>query len=111
MPDAAATRELLARHHRWLAHYLRSLLPDAGEAESAWRETALRISRRGHEGPAPAFGAWAERIAGQVANERRKAAPRASFSDDLFRQLADASGPAAEKVEARARALAECLLQ
>jgi DNA-directed RNA polymerase specialized sigma24 family protein len=109
--DAANPRDLLTRHHRRLAHCVRTLLPDAGEAESALRETALRIGRRGYAAAAAGFAAWPEDVAREVANERRKAAPHLTFSDDLFRQLASATGPTIEKAEARARALAECLPQ
>ncbi|HKB05056.1 MAG TPA: sigma-70 family RNA polymerase sigma factor [Gemmataceae bacterium] len=111
MPDPDQLRDLLGRHHRRLAHYLRTLLPDAADAEAALRETVLRIRTQESAGRNRAFEEWAEGIARDVAAGRRKAAVRVPFSDDLFRQLADVPRPAAARAEARAGALAESLAQ
>jgi DNA-directed RNA polymerase specialized sigma24 family protein len=86
-------------------------LPDGADADAALRETLLRIGRRRSSGPGGRFDERAIEVAREVAAERRKATVRLPFSDDLFRQLADRSGPPPERIEARAWALAECLHQ
>jgi RNA polymerase sigma factor (sigma-70 family) len=111
VPDADQHRDLLSRHHRRVAHYLRTLLPDAADAKAALRETILRIRTQGYAGSDRGFEAWADGVAREVAAARRKAASRVPFSEDLFRQLADVPRPSAERAEARTRALAESLAQ
>jgi DNA-directed RNA polymerase specialized sigma24 family protein len=101
----------LFRRHRRLTHYLRALLPDASETETAFDETVRRILDPAKAFPAKGAATWADGIAREVATERRKAARTLPFSDALFRQLADAAGSALDEVEGRHRALAETLPQ
>jgi RNA polymerase sigma-70 factor, ECF subfamily len=111
VPDADELRDLLARHHRQLAHYLRTLLPDATDAEAALRETVLRIRSRGYAAQDRGFADWADGVAREAAVARRKVAPGVPFSDDLFRQLVDLPAPPVDRAEVRARGLAESLAQ
>ena len=111
MPDPAPPRDLLARYHRSLTHYLRALLPDAAAADEAWRDTVERMGRRGFTRPPAEFGPWAEAVAREVAAGRRKTDSEPPFSDDLFRELAQTPGLAPDRAEARARALAGLIPQ
>jgi RNA polymerase sigma-70 factor, ECF subfamily len=111
VPDAVLLRDLVQHHHRRLYVFMRAVLPNAIEAETALRETTLRITERGQVPPVKDFETWAEGIARQVAVERRKSAKVLPFSDDLFRQLADSAEPSLELSERRPGALAELLAQ
>jgi RNA polymerase sigma-70 factor, ECF subfamily len=111
VPDADELRALLARHHRRLAHRLRTLLPDAADAEVALKDAVLRIRSTPSARPDRKFADAADGVAREAAAARRKGATRLPFSDDLFRQLVDLPGPPVDRAEARARALAESLAQ
>jgi DNA-directed RNA polymerase specialized sigma24 family protein len=109
LAEAADLRERLIRHRRRLCLLLRALLPAAADAATAWNQTANRIAERGHLIAPKDFAEWAERIARDIAAERRKTQSPPPFSDDLFRQLADSAEASLAIAEERPRALAEIL--
>jgi DNA-directed RNA polymerase specialized sigma24 family protein len=109
VPDPAA-RELLKRHHRRLAVYLRALLPGTDPEASLW-EAAERLLGQAGRVPADRTEEWADDIARRVAAERRKTTAPLPFSDDLFRQLADSADPILDQSEARPAALAQVVRQ
>jgi DNA-directed RNA polymerase specialized sigma24 family protein len=109
VPDPAA-RDLLKRHHRRLAVYLRALLPGTDPDPAVW-EAGERLLRRTDPAPTDRTAGWVDAIARQVAAERRKTLAALPFSDDLFRQLADSAGPILAQSEARPAAVAEILRQ
>ncbi|HEX3151257.1 MAG TPA: hypothetical protein VHR66_24480 [Gemmataceae bacterium] len=111
MADPAAVDALVGKYHRRLAVYLRALLPAAKDADAALRETMVRLAEHASESPATNTADWAERIARQVAVERRQGQSPLPFSDDLFRQLADSAGPILHQSETRPAVLAQILKQ
>ena len=110
MPDPAAVRELLGKHHRRLAVLLTALLP-GDDVNVAVRETAERALARCDKAPADGFARWVEDLAREVAAERRKSTAVLPCSDDLFRQLAESAGPILDQCDRRPAALAEILGQ
>jgi DNA-directed RNA polymerase specialized sigma24 family protein len=107
--DDATLRELINWHHRRLYMFLRSLLPAAAETEAALRTTERQIWDRARDVRPEKFVETANGIARRVAAERRRTP--GSFSEDLFRQLADFEGPSLEVIEKRRAALGEVLEQ
>jgi RNA polymerase sigma-70 factor, ECF subfamily len=111
LPEPAPVDGLIRKYHRRLYVYLRALLPAAKDAEAALRETVVRLAEHAAEAPREHVAEWAERIARQVASERRQTQATLPFSDDMFRQLADSAGPILDQSEARPAVLEEILKQ
>jgi len=109
VPDSAA-RDVLQRHHRRLAVYLRALLPGTDPDPHLW-EAAERLLGQAGRAPTDRTAERADEIARQVAADRRKTIAPLPFSDDLFRQLADSAGPILDQSDARPAALAQILRQ
>jgi DNA-directed RNA polymerase specialized sigma24 family protein len=109
VPEAATVRDLVNRHRRRLMILLRALVPSAVDAETAWRETLIRIGKRAGAAPKDDFGNWADEIAREVAAELRRIITPLPFSDDLFRQLADSATRSVDVANRRPKALAEII--
>jgi DNA-directed RNA polymerase specialized sigma24 family protein len=106
LPDPATLRELVERHQRRLYLILRALLPAASDADTALTEATLRLWARGIHVRPEKFTDVADRVAREVAAERRP-----PFSLDLIRQLAESIGPFLDMSEKRQAALSELLDQ
>lgn len=109
MPDDATVRDLVNRHRRRLMILLRALLPEAADAEDAWRDTLIRIEQRARTAPNNDFGNWADEIARGVASDLRRKLARLPFSDDLFRQLVDSAPTSVEIANRRPKFLTEII--
>jgi DNA-directed RNA polymerase specialized sigma24 family protein len=106
LTDPATLREVVKRHQRRLYLILRALLPAASDANAALTEATVRLWARGIDVRAEQFTELVDRVAREVAAERRP-----PFSADLVRQLAESIGPFLHISEKRQAALSELLDQ
>lgn len=103
--------QLLATCQRQVFVYAMSLLHNAADAEEVLQETNLVLWRKFDQyEPGTEFGRWATKIAHfEVLKVRQKKGPQRLLSDEFVESLASAAPPPAELLEARRRALLQCL--
>ena len=108
----AAFARVFAQHDRWLYAYLMTLLGDRTSADEVFQEACVVLWREyGKFDPATDFRRWASVVAlNQVRKFRRTAKRREAWlSDRVVELLAEEAVSGADLLEARRRALHECV--
>lgn len=103
---------LLAKSERRLSTYILTLVPHYADADEILQETHVRLwQERERYEPGTNFTAWALRVAYyEVLSHRTRAKRRPmAFDDKLVAQLSEELSGLDDVVEARQRALSECL--
>lgn len=111
-PDPTPFVELIMKNERALTRYIRSLLPRIDDAEEVWQATAIELWEKFDQYDSSRdFLPWAQRFAYfEVLKFRRDAArDRMVFSEEALQAIADTHSAAQSKLEARSRALQNCL--
>ena len=114
--DISSLNEVFAtrysRHHVDLLRYVLTLVPDRAQAEDIVQDTARVLWQKAADyDPAQPFLPWARKFAWfeVLKFRRREGLKRRLFSDALVERLAEERVMADELLEARRRALGDCL--
>lgn len=92
--------------------FILSLVPNCSDAEDLLQETALIMWRKFKDfNPGTSFSSWGVKIAYfNILNFRTKnRKSRVLFSDDLFKQFADASSKSIKTYDEKTTALQDCI--
>jgi RNA polymerase sigma-70 factor (ECF subfamily) len=104
--------KLLTSHQRQLYVYIRTLLPQAADADEVLQETNVVLwSKVSEFAPDTSFVAWARKVAyfQVLAFRKRSARGRLTFSSELVATIAEETAGDAARLDQRRAALDGCL--
>jgi RNA polymerase sigma-70 factor (ECF subfamily) len=111
--QARSFAQLIRAHRRRIFGLIVSLIPNVADAEDVFQEITTSMWQRfGEFRVGTDFAAWGMRFArfGVLKYyERRRAAGRVTFSDDLLESLADEVAAVAPQIDARSEAVRACM--